>query len=48
MESEILRLMQVVCDGKGTRKESGGRVVGIICKLLGLKCVIIGNNGNNR
>ena len=29
VESEILRLMQVVGDGKGTRKESGGRVVGI-------------------
>ena len=29
VENEILRLMQVVGDGKGTRKESGGRVVGI-------------------
>jgi hypothetical protein len=29
VENEILRIMQVVDDGKGTRHEAGGRVVGI-------------------
>ena len=29
VENEILRIMQVVDDGKGTRQEAGGRVMGI-------------------